>query len=127
MHKTRIGFRLWLWQDIFTFWELGKVITTSLLGAEIMGCEIAQNLRILRFSFLIFVCLLASCISKVEAEEKLLYALRYESLQRYPDIFITKICSLDLNRRVSHPIFSGENSTIMLLPILMPLPRYQRF
>lgn len=96
--------------------ELGKVITTSLLGTEIMGCEIAQSLRILRFSFLIFVCFLASCISKVEAEEKLLYALRYESLQRYPDIVITKIYSLDLNRKVSYPIFSDENSTIMLLP-----------
>lgn len=81
-----------------------------------MSYEIDQSFRILRPSFLISICLLVFCISKVEAEEKLLYALRYESLQRYPDIVITKIYSLDLNRRVGHLIFSDENSTIMLLP-----------
>lgn len=85
-------------------------------GAGNTGLQMDQNLRILRFCFLVIFCLLAAFISKVEAEEKLLYAIRYESLQRYPDIVITKIYSLDPVGGESHLIFSDENSTILLLP-----------
>ena len=50
------------------------------------------------------------------AGEKLLYAIRYESLQRYPDIVNTKIYSLDSERRESRLIFSDEKTGVMLLP-----------
>lgn len=50
------------------------------------------------------------------AGEKLLYAIRYESLQRYPDIVNTKIFSLDPERSESRLIFSDEKAGVMLLP-----------
>ena len=50
------------------------------------------------------------------AGEKLLYAIRYESLQRYPDIVNTKIFSLDPGRSESRLIFSDEKAGVMLLP-----------
>jgi len=50
------------------------------------------------------------------AGEELLYAIRYESLQRYPDIVNTKIFSLDPGRSEGHLIFSDEKAGVMLLP-----------
>jgi len=50
------------------------------------------------------------------AAEKLLYAIRHESFQRYPDIVNTKIFSLDPERSKSRLIFSDEKAGVMLLP-----------
>ena len=48
------------------------------------------------------------------AEEKLLYAIRYESLQRYPDIVHTKIYSIHPDGKEIRAIFSDEHTSIML-------------
>lgn len=61
---------------------------------------------------LLFIMLFASDLS---AGEELLYAIRYESLQRYPDIVSTKIYSLSPETRQTQLIFSDENTSIMLL------------
>ncbi len=50
------------------------------------------------------------------AGEKLLYAIRHESLQRYPDIVNTEIFSFDPERSESRLIFSDEKAGVMLLP-----------
>ena len=50
------------------------------------------------------------------AAEKLLYAIRSESLKRYPDIVYTKIHSDNPDGQESRPPFSDENAPIMLLP-----------
>ena len=65
--------------------------------------------RILGTIFLIF------CASNLWAEEKLLYAIRYESLQRYPDIIHAKIYSMHADGKEIRPIFSDEHTSIMLL------------
>jgi hypothetical protein len=96
--------------------EIETIKTTSLKGPGIFGYGIARTSKILSLCFLMIVCFLAACISKVEAEERLLYTIRYESLQRYPDILNTRIYSFDLNKKVSHLIFSDENSPILILP-----------
>lgn len=54
--------------------------------------------------------------SNVWAGEELLYAIRYESLQRYPDVVNTKIYGLHPERKESRLLFSDENVPIMLLP-----------
>jgi hypothetical protein len=53
--------------------------------------------------------------SDLRAGEKLLYAVRSESLKRYPDIVYTKIHSFDPAGRENHLVFSDENVPIMLL------------
>jgi len=53
--------------------------------------------------------------SNLWAGEKLMYAIRSESLQRYPDIVHTKIYSLNPNGKETRLIFSDENAPIMLL------------
>jgi hypothetical protein len=51
------------------------------------------------------------------ASETLLYAIRYESLQRYPDVVNTKVYSVDPNNaKETRVVFSDENTPIMLLP-----------
>ena len=64
--------------------------------------------------FTIFCLLILS--SELCAKEKLLYAIRYESLQRYPDIVYTEIYSIDIQNKKGRIIFSDENTSIMLLP-----------
>lgn len=64
---------------------------------------------------LAILCLILSPFD-LWAGEKLLYAIRSESLKRYPDIVYTKIYSLDPDGRESRLIFSDENALIMLLP-----------
>jgi hypothetical protein len=54
--------------------------------------------------------------SNIWAGEELLYAIRYESLQRYPDVVNTKIYVLYPDGKESRLIFSDENAPIMLLP-----------
>lgn len=49
------------------------------------------------------------------AGDQLLYAIRSESLKRYPDIVYTKIYSLDPDGRESRLVFSDEKALIMLL------------
>ncbi|MBP1695968.1 MAG: Tol-Pal system protein TolB [Deltaproteobacteria bacterium] len=49
------------------------------------------------------------------ASERVFYAIRYESLQRYPDIVSTKIYSLNPDGKDNRLVFSDENISIMLL------------
>ena len=51
----------------------------------------------------------------LRAGERVLYAIRYESLQRYPDIVNTKIYSLTPDGKDSRLVFNDENASIMLL------------
>jgi hypothetical protein len=65
----------------------------------------------------ILLSILCSIIfaSNLWAAERLLYAIRHESLQRYPDIVNTKIYSLDPDGKESRLIFTDENAPIKLL------------
>ncbi len=67
--------------------------------------------RILIALFCVFLSL-----SPVWASEKLLYALRHESIKRYPDIVYTRIYSLDSEGGESQLLFSDERTDIMILP-----------
>jgi len=65
-------------------------------------------------ALLVILCLILSP-SDLWAGEKLLYAIRSESLKRYPDIVYTKIYSLDPDGQERRLLFSDENAPIMLL------------
>ncbi len=64
----------------------------------------------LAIAFLIF------SISPVFAGERLLYALRQESLKRYPDIVSTRVYSISAKTRESRQVFSDEHTAVLLLP-----------
>lgn len=67
--------------------------------------------RILIAVFCVFLSL-----SPAWAGERLLYALRYESIKRYPDVVYTRTYSLDSEGGESRLIFSDEGTHIMILP-----------
>ncbi|RPJ58951.1 MAG: hypothetical protein EHM23_15805 [Acidobacteria bacterium] len=54
----------------------------------------------------------------LSAGERVLYAIRYESLERYPDIVNTKIYSLTPDGKESRLVFTDENASILSILLL---------
>ena len=72
-------------------------------------------MAILRNLFLLFIICFVLSSPDWAARRAWLYAIRYESLQRYPDMINTKIYSFIPDRRDGRLIFSDEQIQGMLL------------
>ena len=73
-------------------------------------------MAILRNIFLLFIICFVLSSPYRAAGKAWLYAIRYENLQRYPNMINTKIYSFVPDRRDGCLIFSDENIQVMLLP-----------
>jgi len=75
-------------------------------------------------------CVLVLCAilftGDLSAGERVLYAIRYESLERYPDIVNTKIYSVTPDSKESRLVFTDENASILSILLLAKrgLPGY---